>query len=71
MAGTLSVPRRFNGPLESGHGGYSSAVIAELSRARARSRVFFVISGYLITSLLLSEYRKEGRVPSTHAGAPG
>jgi len=25
---TLSVPRRFNGPLESGHGGYSSAVIA-------------------------------------------
>jgi hypothetical protein len=27
---TLSVPRRFNGPLESGHGGYSSAVIAGL-----------------------------------------
>jgi hypothetical protein len=25
---TVSVPRRFNGPLESGHGGYSSAVIA-------------------------------------------
>jgi hypothetical protein len=25
---TLSVPGRFNGPLESGHGGYSSAVIA-------------------------------------------
>ncbi len=30
MAETLSVPRRFNGPLESGHGGYCSAVIAEL-----------------------------------------
>jgi hypothetical protein len=28
VAETLSVPRRFNGPLESGHGGYSSAVIA-------------------------------------------
>ncbi len=28
MAETLSVSRRFNGPLESGHGGYSSAVIA-------------------------------------------
>jgi hypothetical protein len=27
---TLSVPARFNGPLKSGHGGYSSAVIAEL-----------------------------------------
>jgi hypothetical protein len=27
---TLSLPGRFNGPLESGHGGYSSAVIAEL-----------------------------------------
>src|SRR5256714_3587954 len=24
--------------------------------------VFFVISGYLITSLLLSEFRKEGRI---------
>ena len=30
MAETLSVPRRFNGPLESGHGGYCSAIIAEL-----------------------------------------
>jgi hypothetical protein len=30
VAETLSVPRRFNGPLESGHGGYCSAVIAEL-----------------------------------------
>ena len=30
VAETLSVPRRFNGPLESGHGGYSSAVIANL-----------------------------------------
>ncbi|HSD24892.1 MAG TPA: hypothetical protein VLB79_11270 [Solirubrobacterales bacterium] len=29
MAETLSVPRRFNGPLESGHGGYCSAVIAD------------------------------------------
>ncbi|HKH23035.1 MAG TPA: hypothetical protein VKA88_05390, partial [Solirubrobacterales bacterium] len=29
MAQTLSVPSRFNGPLERGHGGYSSAVIAE------------------------------------------
>lgn len=28
MAETLSVPRRFNGPLESGHGGYCSAVIS-------------------------------------------
>ncbi len=28
MAETLSVPRRFNGPLESGHGGYCSAVLA-------------------------------------------
>jgi hypothetical protein len=27
---TLSVPGRFNGPLESGHGGYASGVIAEL-----------------------------------------
>jgi hypothetical protein len=27
---TLSVPGRFNGPLRSGHGGYASAVIAEL-----------------------------------------
>jgi hypothetical protein len=26
---TLSVPGRFNGPLQSGHGGYSSSVIAE------------------------------------------
>jgi hypothetical protein len=30
VAETLSVPGRFNGPRESGHGGYSSAVIAEL-----------------------------------------
>jgi len=30
VAETLSVPRRFNGPLESGHGGYCSAVIADL-----------------------------------------
>jgi len=29
VAETLSVPRRFNGPLESGQGGYSSAVLAE------------------------------------------
>lgn len=29
MAETLSVPGRFNGPRESGHGGYSSAVIAD------------------------------------------
>jgi hypothetical protein len=28
VAETLSVPRRFNGPLNSGHGGYCSAVIA-------------------------------------------
>ena len=28
MSQTLSVPGRFNGPLHSGHGGYSSAVIA-------------------------------------------
>jgi hypothetical protein len=30
VAETVSVPGRFNGPRESGHGGYSSAVIAEL-----------------------------------------
>ena len=30
MAETLSVPRRFNGPLESGHGGYCSALFAGL-----------------------------------------
>jgi hypothetical protein len=30
VAETLSVARRFNGPLESGQGGYSSAVLAEL-----------------------------------------
>ncbi len=30
MAETVSVPGSFNGPRESGHGGYSSAVIAEL-----------------------------------------
>lgn len=30
MAETLSVPRRFNGPRDSGHGGYCSAVIADL-----------------------------------------
>jgi hypothetical protein len=30
VAETLSVARRFNGPLESGHGGYCSAVIADL-----------------------------------------
>jgi hypothetical protein len=29
VAETLSVPRRFNGPLESGQGGYSSALLAE------------------------------------------
>ena len=29
MSQTLSVPGRFNGPLERGHGGYSSAGIAE------------------------------------------
>jgi hypothetical protein len=28
VAETLSVPRRFNGPLESGQGGYSSALLA-------------------------------------------
>jgi hypothetical protein len=28
VAETLSIPGRFNGPLESGHGGYCSAVIA-------------------------------------------
>lgn len=28
MSETLSVPARFNGPLESGHGGYSSGIIA-------------------------------------------
>ena len=35
MAETLSVPRRFNGPLQSGHGGYCSAVIAELVESPA------------------------------------
>ena len=30
MAQTFSVPSRFNGPLESGHGGYSSALFASL-----------------------------------------
>jgi hypothetical protein len=30
VAETLSVPRRFNGPLESGHGGYCSALFAGL-----------------------------------------
>ena len=30
MSQTISVPGRFNGPLTSGHGGYSSAVIAGL-----------------------------------------
>jgi len=30
VAETLSVPRRFNGPLESGQGGYCSALLAEL-----------------------------------------
>ncbi|MEK6326769.1 MAG: hypothetical protein AABM66_04475 [Actinomycetota bacterium] len=28
MAESLSIPRRFNGPLESGNGGYSSGVVA-------------------------------------------
>jgi hypothetical protein len=32
---TLSVPGRFNGPLERGHGGYSSAVIAEFVEGQA------------------------------------
>jgi hypothetical protein len=30
VAATLSVPRRFNGPRDSGHGGYCSAAIADL-----------------------------------------
>ena len=39
MAETLSVPRRFNGPLESGHGGYCSAVIAALVEGPAEVRL--------------------------------
>ena len=35
MTETLSVPRRFNGPLENGHGGYCSAVIADLVEGAA------------------------------------
>jgi hypothetical protein len=32
---TLSVPGRFNGPLQSGHGGYSSALIADFVGGQA------------------------------------
>ena len=35
MSGLLRIPRRFNGPLESGNGGYSSGVIAGFVEGRA------------------------------------
>ena len=34
MPQTLSIPRRFNGPLGSGHGGYCSGVIAEFAEGQ-------------------------------------
>jgi hypothetical protein len=37
VAETLSVPRRFNGPLESGHGGYCSALFADLVEGPAET----------------------------------
>jgi hypothetical protein len=35
MSQTLSIPARFNGPLTSGHGGYSSGVIARFVEGQA------------------------------------
>ncbi len=35
MSGQVSIPSRFNGPLESGNGGYCSAVFAELIEGQA------------------------------------
>ena len=35
MPQTISVPGRFNGPVTSGHGGYSSAVFARFVEGQA------------------------------------
>lgn len=64
MSGQVSIPSRFNGPLESGNGGYCSAVFAELVDGQAAVNLRRPIP----LDVPLDVAHEDGEAQVTHAG---